>query len=58
MLRLSEIAAKIMDLYMDSQHVRHHMAKQMLNANISPFIVFDMSAGNLYGWAVEIRSNL
>ena len=50
MLRLSEIAAKVMmDLYMDSQYVRHHMAKQMLNANISPFIVFDMNAGNLHG---------
>ena len=58
MLRLSEIATKIMDLYMDSQCVHHHIAKQMLNANISPFIVFDMSAGNLYGWTVEIWSNL
>ena len=49
MLRLSEIVAKIMDQYMDSQYVCHHMAKKMPNANISPFIVFDMSAGNLYG---------
>ena len=58
MLRLSEIAAKIMDLYMDSQYFRHHMAKQMLNANISPFIALDMNVGNLYGWAVEIWSSL
>ena len=58
MLWLSEIAAKIMDLYMDSQYARHHTAKQMLNANISPFIAFDMNVGNLYGWAVEIWRNL
>ena len=58
MLRLSEIAAKTMDLYMDSQYIRHYMAKQMLNANISSFIVFDMNAGNSYEWSVEIWSNL
>ena len=40
MLPSSEIAAKVlMDLYMDSQYVCRHMAKQMLHANISPFIV-------------------
>ena len=49
MLRLSEIAAKIMDLYTDSQYVRHHMAKQMLNANISPSIVIDINVGYVYG---------
>ena len=49
LLRLFEIVAKVMDLYVDSQYVRHHMAKQMLNANISPSIVFGMSAGNVYG---------
>ena len=39
MLQLSEIAAKVMDLCMDSQYVHYYMAKQMLNANLGSFIV-------------------
>ena len=49
MLWLFEIVGKVIDLYMDSQNVRHHMAKQMLNANISPSIVIDMNVDYVYG---------
>ena len=34
---------------MDSQYIRHHMAKQMLNANISPSIFIDMNVEYVYG---------
>ena len=49
MLWLFEIVSKVIDLYVDSQYVCHHMAKQMLNANISPSIVIDMNVDYAYG---------
>ena len=39
-----EIVGKVVDLYMDFQYVRHHMAKKIINTNISPSIVIDMNA--------------
>ena len=45
---LFEIVGEVVDLYMEFQYVRHHMAKK-INANISPSIVIDMNVDYVYG---------
>ena len=46
---LFEIVGKVVDLYMESQYVRHHMAKKIINANISPSIAIDINVDYVYG---------
>ena len=44
-----EIVGKVVDLYMEFQYVRRHMAIKIINANISPSIVIDMNVDYVYG---------
>ena len=50
--------SKVIGLYMESQYVRHHMAKQTLNANINSPSGIYMNVDYVYGGAVEIWSSI